>query len=44
MVVDEGAVKSCFSVNHGAGRQLGRIEAIRQLDQQTIYRQFDADD
>jgi tRNA-splicing ligase RtcB len=44
MVADEGAAKSCYSVNHGAGRQLGRKEAIRQLDQATIDRQFDGDD
>ena len=44
MVADEGAVKSCYSVNHGAGRQLGRKEAIRRLDQKQIDGQFDADD
>jgi tRNA-splicing ligase RtcB len=44
MVAETGAVKSCYSVNHGAGRQMGRKEAIRQLDQQAIDRQFDADD
>ena len=44
MVADAGAVKSCYSVNHGAGRQMGRKEAIRQLDQKTIDDQFDADD
>ncbi len=44
MVAEEGAVKSCYSVNHGAGRQLGRKAAIRQLDQHTIDRQFDTDD
>jgi tRNA-splicing ligase RtcB (3'-phosphate/5'-hydroxy nucleic acid ligase) len=44
MVADEGAVKSCYSVNHGAGRQLGRKEAIRQLDQKQIDGQFDKDD
>jgi tRNA-splicing ligase RtcB len=44
MVAEEGAVKSRYSVNHGAGRQKGRKEAIRQLDQQSIDRQFDADD
>ena len=44
MVAEEGAVKSCYSVNHGAGRQLGRKQAIRQLDQQAIDRQFDVDD
>ena len=44
MVADPGAITSCYSVNHGAGRQMGRKAAIRQLDQQTIDRQFDADD
>lgn len=44
MVADQGAVKSCYSVNHGAGRQLGRKEAIRRLDQKTIDTQFDEDD
>jgi tRNA-splicing ligase RtcB len=44
MAADEGAAQSCFSVNHGAGRQLGRKEAIRRLDQATIDQQFDADD
>jgi len=44
MVAESGAVKSCFSVNHGAGRQMGRKEAIRQLDQKQIDRQFDEDD
>ncbi|NLE38112.1 MAG: RtcB family protein [Pirellulaceae bacterium] len=44
MVADEGAVKSCYSVNHGAGRQLGRKEAIRQFDQKKIDDQFNEDD
>ena len=44
MVADEGAVKSCYSVNHGAGRQMGRKAAIRELDQKAIDNQFDADD
>ena len=44
MVADEGAVTSCYSVNHGAGRQMGRKAAIRQLDQKTIDRQFDEED
>jgi tRNA-splicing ligase RtcB (3'-phosphate/5'-hydroxy nucleic acid ligase) len=44
MVAEAGAEKSCYSVNHGAGRQLGRKEAIRQLDQKQIDSQFDADD
>ena len=41
MVADEGAAASCYSVNHGAGRQLGRKQAIRQLDQQSIDKSFD---
>ena len=41
MVAEQGAEKSCYSVNHGAGRQMGRKEAIRQLDQQTIDDDFE---
>ena len=33
MVATEGAAKSCYSVNHGAGRRMGRKDAIRRLDQ-----------
>jgi tRNA-splicing ligase RtcB len=44
MVADEGAAKSCFSVNHGAGRALGRKRAIRELDQVSIDRSFDEHD
>jgi len=44
MVADEGAAASCFSVNHGAGRALGRKRAIRELDQGSIDRSFDAAD
>jgi tRNA-splicing ligase RtcB len=44
MVADEGAKLSCYSVNHGAGRMLGRKAAIRQLDQQTVDQSFDAHD
>lgn len=40
MVAEKGAEKSCFSVNHGAGRQLGRKAAIRELDQQRIESEF----
>jgi tRNA-splicing ligase RtcB len=40
MVAEEGAVKSCYSVNHGAGRQLGRKAAIRELDQTAIEKEF----
>ncbi len=36
MVAAEGAAKSCYSVNHGAGRRMGRKDAIRRLDQKTI--------
>lgn len=36
----EGAVKSCYSVNHGAGRVLGRKQAIRELDQKAIDESF----
>jgi len=41
MVAEEGAVKSCYSVNHGAGRQKGRKAAIRELDQKTVDAEFD---
>ena len=40
MVADEGAAKSRYSVNHGAGRLLGRRRAIRELDQAAIDRSF----
>lgn len=44
MVADEGAEKSCFSVNHGAGRVLGRRHANRTLDQATIDSELDSHD
>jgi len=44
MVAAEGAEKSCFSVNHGAGRRMGRKDAIRRLDQAAIDRELDACD
>ena len=44
MVADPGAEKSCFSVNHGAGRAKGRKAAIRELDQQTVDAEFTAHD
>lgn len=44
MVADSGASLSCFSVNHGAGRMLGRKQAIRSLDQSAIDRSFDERD
>ncbi len=44
MVAADGAKKSCFSVNHGAGRALGRKAAIRQLDQRSIDESMDQSD
>ncbi|MEZ6124985.1 MAG: RtcB family protein [Planctomycetaceae bacterium] len=44
MVADPGAAISCFSVNHGAGRALGRKRAIRELDQSSIDQSFDQHD
>ncbi|HEX4125242.1 MAG TPA: RtcB family protein [Tepidisphaeraceae bacterium] len=36
MVASPGAARSCYSVNHGAGRRMGRRDAIRRLDQSAI--------
>lgn len=44
MVADEGASLSCYSVNHGAGRMLGRKQAMRTLDQASINQSFDERD
>jgi tRNA-splicing ligase RtcB len=44
MVAQAGAEKSCYSVNHGAGRCMGRKEAARRLDQKTVDEEFDAND
>lgn len=44
MVAQPGAVKSCYSVNHGAGRALGRKAAIRALDQKTVDADFETYD
>lgn len=41
MVADAGAAISCYSVNHGAGRMLGRKRAVRELDQATVDQSFD---
>lgn len=38
MVADEGAALSCYSVNHGAGRRLGRKAAARELVQAEVDR------
>ncbi|MCL2119490.1 MAG: RtcB family protein [Planctomycetaceae bacterium] len=44
MVAEEGAIKSCFSVNHGAGRVMSRTKANKELDQHSINDEFDASD
>jgi tRNA-splicing ligase RtcB len=44
MVADAGADVSCYSVNHGAGRQLGRKAAKRALNQQEVDRSFEETD
>lgn len=44
MVADAGAAKSCYSVNHGAGRILGRKHANRVLDQAVVDQQFERED
>lgn len=41
MAANPGASLSGYSVNHGAGRQKGRMAAIRELDQAGIDRDFD---
>jgi tRNA-splicing ligase RtcB len=37
---EAGAVKSAYSVNHGAGRRMSRADAVRQLDQQKVNEQY----
>ncbi len=37
-----GAVKSGYSVNHGAGRRMARGEAVRQLSQEKVNEQYRA--
>ena len=41
MVAEEGAVKSCYSVNHGAGRVMSRTKANNELDQNIVNNEFD---
>lgn len=41
MVADPGAEKSCYSVNHGAGRCMGRKAATRELNQRKIDQELD---
>lgn len=40
MTADAGAEKSAYSVNHGAGRCMGRRAADRALDQKTVDDEF----
>ncbi len=40
MVADPGAELSCYSVNHGAGRAMGRKAAARALDQGAVDASF----
>lgn len=44
MVADAGAALSHYSVNHGAGRCMGRKQADRTLDQRTVDAEFVAHD
>lgn len=43
LMPEAGAVKSGYSVNHGAGRRLSRGEAVRQLDQRKVDEQYARD-
>lgn len=40
MAAEPGATLSCFSVNHGAGRVMGRREASRRLSQSAVDQSF----
>jgi tRNA-splicing ligase RtcB (3'-phosphate/5'-hydroxy nucleic acid ligase) len=44
MAAEPGAELSCYSVNHGAGRAMGRKAADRSLDQATVDAEFDKED
>jgi tRNA-splicing ligase RtcB len=44
MVAEEGAKKSCYSVNHGAGRVMSRKKAYKEFDQQKINEEFNTGD
>jgi tRNA-splicing ligase RtcB len=44
MVADPGAEQSAYSVNHGAGRCMGRKAAARTLDQKTVDDEFTVHD
>jgi tRNA-splicing ligase RtcB len=43
LMPEAGAVKSGYSINHGAGRRMSRGEAMRQLDQRKIDEQYERD-
>ena len=40
LAAEPGAEATCYSVNHGAGRALGRKAAIRALDQSTVDKEL----
>ncbi|MDQ8192647.1 RtcB family protein [Roseibacillus persicicus] len=42
MVAQGGAERTAWSVNHGAGRQMGRKHAARTLDQAAVDAEFDS--
>lgn len=44
MVAQGGAERTAWSVNHGAGRQMGRKAAARNLNQSAVDADFDASD
>ncbi len=44
MVAQGGAERTAWSVNHGAGRAMGRKHAARTLDQQAVDADFDVSD
>lgn len=44
MVAKPDAAKSCYSVNHGAGRCMGRKAAARALDQKAVDADFETHD
>jgi tRNA-splicing ligase RtcB len=44
MVALPGAERSCYSVNHGAGRRMSRTAAAKTLDQDSVDRSLDEAD
>jgi tRNA-splicing ligase RtcB (3'-phosphate/5'-hydroxy nucleic acid ligase) len=44
MAAEAGAELSCYSVNHGAGRRMGRKQAMRELDQGCIDSEMESCD